>query len=60
MNNTKHPSVLSLLGTYRFKATAVLIFSHPSRDGLFHGTTAKGMQEGIVHMKVSANSADSC
>lgn len=51
-SNMKQSSVLSLLDTYRFKATAVLVFLYPSRDGLFHGTSAKPMHEVIVCTKV--------
>lgn len=50
--NTNRPSVLSLLGTYRFKATAGLILLHATRDGLSHGIRAKAMHEAIVHTKI--------
>lgn len=52
VSNTNQPSVLSLLGTSRFKDTAGSIFSHPIRDGLSHGVTAKAMHEVTVLTKV--------
>lgn len=60
MSNTNQLSVLSLVGTYRLKATAACIFWHPNRDRLSHGLTAKATQEGIIHTKVNAHTAGYC
>lgn len=47
----KQSSVLSLLDAYRFKATSALELLCPSKDGLFHRTSAKAGHEAIVHTK---------